>query len=577
MKKMHKSIIVAIAAVLSLSASAQQVTTLYFLENAPMRHTINPAFQPVSRGYLNFSPIGWINMGAGNNSYTIRDLIFPDPSGSGQTITALHPNADREAFLNQMQRVTYVNGDITFSWFNVGSRTRKGGFFAFGINQKIESGATIPKDMLTFFLDGGMKNLQGINNIALGGLGGRANVYTEISAGYSRQVNEHWTIGGKLKLLLGQVQGMMNTQNLAIDASVDQWHIHGDVDMDVTGPVNSDYLDGYMVGRNLNQVIDGMKDGSFDTKQLFTINNIGELFRRIIVPAGYGAALDFGIAWKPIEQLQVSAAFTDLGFIYWAKGSHYRMTVDTTYVGAGNIDYSDPAYRDADGNFSTQILMDTVVSNLKGLLNGARISAVTSGPRMMRMTSARLNVGIDANFWDNRVGVGIVSATKLYNSRLYEEVTIGVSFRPVNWFNIAASYSLMNNGKYSNIGAGLSFMPYDGINLTLLMDYIPTSYAAIPNSDPSAAKIYAMPDKTKMFNLALGFSICWGTNKRDKDKDGVWDKLDKCPQTPRGVMVDDDGCPMDVDADGVPDYRDNCLDTPEGARVDENGCTKYTN
>ena len=52
MKSMKKHILVALLATFALSANAQQVTTLYFLENAPMRHTINPAFQPVSNGYL---------------------------------------------------------------------------------------------------------------------------------------------------------------------------------------------------------------------------------------------------------------------------------------------------------------------------------------------------------------------------------------------------------------------------------------------------------------------------------------------------------------------------------------------
>ena len=194
------------------------------------------------------------------------------------------------------------------------------------------------------------------------------------------------------------------------------------------------------------------------------------------------------------------------------------------------------------------------------------------------MASARLNVGIDANFWDNRVGVGIVSATRLYNARLYEEVTFGVAFRPVNWFNIAATYSLMNNGKYSNIGAGIGFMPYDGVNLTLAMDYIPTSYAALPNKDASAPKQYFLPDKAKMVNLALGFSICWGSNRRDKDKDAVWDKIDMCPETPRGVAVDSVGCPLDEDHDGVPDYLDHCWGTlPEAVPyIDSLGCDKDT-
>ena len=47
--KTTRTILVALVAMLTLSAHAQQVTTLYFLENAPMRHTINPAFQPVSK------------------------------------------------------------------------------------------------------------------------------------------------------------------------------------------------------------------------------------------------------------------------------------------------------------------------------------------------------------------------------------------------------------------------------------------------------------------------------------------------------------------------------------------------
>lgn len=81
-------------------------------------------------------------------------------------------------------------------------------------------------------------------------------------------------------------------------------------------------------------------------------------------------------------------------------------------------------------------------------------------------------------------------------------------------------------------------MPYDGINLTLAMDYIPTSYAAMENN---GKQMYVIPDKAKMVNLAMGFSICWGSNKRDKDHDGVWDKLDMCPNTPRGVVVDSVG------------------------------------
>jgi len=58
----------------------------------------------------------------------------------------------------------------------------------------------------------------------------------------------------------------------------------------------------------------------------------------------------------------------------------------------------------------------------------------------------------------------------------------------------------------------------------------------------------------------------------DADGDGVADKDDKCPDTPKGVKVDAKGCPVDTDGDGVADYLDKCPDTPKGVKVDEKGC-----
>lgn len=58
----------------------------------------------------------------------------------------------------------------------------------------------------------------------------------------------------------------------------------------------------------------------------------------------------------------------------------------------------------------------------------------------------------------------------------------------------------------------------------------------------------------------------------DSDGDGVPDSRDKCPNTPAGAVVDQDGCELDSDGDGVVDRLDKCPNTPAGARVDENGC-----
>ncbi|MFZ5473778.1 MAG: thrombospondin type 3 repeat-containing protein, partial [Pseudomonadota bacterium] len=67
----------------------------------------------------------------------------------------------------------------------------------------------------------------------------------------------------------------------------------------------------------------------------------------------------------------------------------------------------------------------------------------------------------------------------------------------------------------------------------------------------------------------IGALLC---QPKDSDGDGVPDHRDKCPDTPKGVQVDEHGCPLDSDGDGVPDYKDKCPNTPKGAKVDADGC-----
>jgi hypothetical protein len=57
----------------------------------------------------------------------------------------------------------------------------------------------------------------------------------------------------------------------------------------------------------------------------------------------------------------------------------------------------------------------------------------------------------------------------------------------------------------------------------------------------------------------------------DEDGDLVPDFDDFCPNTPKGIKVDEDGCPLDDDNDGIPNYLDQQKNTPKGAIVDKNG------
>src|SRR5206468_4444067 len=70
----------------------------------------------------------------------------------------------------------------------------------------------------------------------------------------------------------------------------------------------------------------------------------------------------------------------------------------------------------------------------------------------------------------------------------------------------------------------------------------------------------------------VALTFAFGSRPRDTDRDGVPDRLDHCPGTPRGATVDASGCPHDSDRDGVLDGIDQCPNTPKGCTVDARGC-----
>lgn len=503
MKTLLRYIFALIVLQSAIIAHAQQINTLFFLENAPMRHTINPAFQPISKGFVNISPLGWMSAGVGNTSLTVSDILFLDPQ-TGKTITPLHPNGDKQALLKTLNNMTLINGDATLGIVNLGLRIKEKGFLTIGINEHIEVGATLPRAIPQIMLGGFMTDLEGTNSFNLSRIGLAATVYTEIGVGYSHQINEKWTVGGKLKILIGQANIGLTAKNLTFDASIEQWDINGNMQLGIAGPFNFEQLPP-IDGQNLMDIID--EATHINPSELIDLSNPV----KIAFGGGYGAAIDLGFTYKPNQNIQISAALNDLGMIHWANANVYNCTMDTTFVGAGEFEYSDPAFHDQEGNFSTQLLLDSVLSNMQGLADAIRMKH--SGNAYNKMVSAKLNLGVDATFLNNKLTVGLLSATRLYNARLYEEITIGVGYKPFNWLNIAASYSLMNNGKFSNIGAGLSIMPKDGVNMTLALDYIPTTYAGI---DINGNTKYLLPYKSKMVNIALGFSVCWGTNPNEE-------------------------------------------------------------
>ncbi len=547
----HISFLLTLLIACSMSITAQEVNTTNMLEIAPYRHYINPAFEPLTDGYFILPVLGHLNLYGGQNSFTMSDLIFKQ---DGKTMTALHPDS-RKSLISAFRPNTLVRMNTSMPLLAFGARTKKDGYWHAAIELNADLGLGMPRDLFRFAIGGGMKDLTGNNVYNLKALGAAGQAYLAISGGYSRKQNDQWSWGFKVKLIDGLAYVGMKQNRLELNASPEQWNIDGTGMLRIAGPFRS--LPSSASYEDIKSWIDG--------GVLPTNGSTSDMIKTFATPNGYGLGFDLGATYQPHKMVKISLSLTDIGAVYWT-GNKYNYKLNAVYDGVGDMKYSD--FVDEKGQFQTQMLVDTVIGTLKEIGQKALIADGAGKKGFLAPLTMKLNAGVDAYFCNDILGLGLYSKTMLFNAKLYEELTFGANVRPCTWFNFGVSYSFLN-GKWSNLGAafGLRGGPFV---LTVAADYVPLTWAQIPKGDSNIPAPY----KTKGFNIEMGLNIVWGWKDRDRDKDGVKDKIDMCLGTPKEVRVDVLGCPLDSDGDGVPDYMDECVETPVAAYglIDEKGC-----
>jgi len=239
-------------------------------------------------------------------------------------------------------------------------------------------------------------------------------------------------------------------------------------------------------------------------------------------------------------------------------------------------------------------------------------SGPTYGVRLGYDFTKRFGVEMDLGYVDTKyTEVAPDRYTDVYNYRLealyhfFPEkklvpfVAAGFGGQTMNYRNTPKSDTTHFAGDY---GVGLKYFLTDNVALRTDLRHV-LGFASIENnlewtfgltflfggSKPMAEKAVvreaaAAPvvldtdgdgvpnDLDKCLDTPAGVKVDLDGCPLDTDGDGVYDYLDQCPDTPKGVKVDSNGCPLDSDLDGVPDYLDQCPDTKKGVKVDANGC-----
>lgn len=443
--------------------NAQTAHSAYFLEGVPTAHKLNPALAG-EYGYVSFPFLGNVNMGISSNM-GIGTFLYP--TESGQLLNFLNPQVDSKEFLgnlkSQNKMVTNFDMDILSFGFH-----KWEGFNTFEISLHADAGMQAPKEIFEF-LKVGRLSLTEPTTYRIRDINLSSSSYAQIALGHSHRINEKWTIGAKIKGLVGFANADLNIDQMDItmDNVNSQWIINTKgtgniavkgIELESEPEINSD-----------GETYDVLSGVDFNTSQIGI--------------AGGGLAFDLGVAYRPIKDLEITASVNDLGFMLWKHNTSIE-TISAGLVYDG-VDLSgDEDFEDLGTQFAEMVEFQEV-----------------NKPKVTSLLKASLNVGAEYSFLNNAISLGILSHTR-FGAEIYTEGMFAVNFRAKKAFMMSLNGTVSNMG--NSFGALLSICP-KGFNLFLALDCYPAM---------KLAPEYYLPINKFHVNATMGLNFTFGNRHK---------------------------------------------------------------
>lgn len=441
-----------------MSVSAQQIRTSYFMESSTMRTSLNPAFQP-ERGYVSIPVLGTVGAALGTNGVSLDNFIYPT---DGRTVTFLDQSVNAQEFLGGLKDQNQINVDFATKILSGGWYAGKG-FWSVDVSIKGLTNLRAPKSLFEFMkLGNGSQQTYDIQNIRA-----YAEAYLETGVGYSRPITDKLTVGGKLKMLWGVGSANLNISNLHAEMNSDSWKItsQGTFEANVKGLTPELEVD--------NQNSEYISSFEYDSPGL----------------SGFGLGVDLGATYQLTENITLSAAVLDLGFVSWSKSGSVIGKLDGKPFDFDGFDLQIGDNSNSDVP-SMGDQFDAIKDDFADLLH-FRQEAGASRATSLRTT---INIGGEYRLLENKLGVGLLSTTRFYTPKAYTELTLSGNYRPVKWFEVALSYSFIHSN-FKTYGIALNFSP-SWINFFIGSDYM------ITKINPQM-----LPISGNAMNMYMGLSI----------------------------------------------------------------------
>lgn len=480
-------------------ASAQQNLTMYNLEAVPQRMYVNPAFMPsnskiyiglpiLSSEYLNFS----------NSGFKYSDLI----KHRGDSLYV-----DYENMLGKLSQNNYFSVAYQPDLLSFGFKVKKN-YFSFNATEKVNLRFRYPKNFMEFIWKGNGGLLGEEVNL---NFGVNFSHYREYAIGFSREIDDKLTVGGKVKYLYGMENVWTERSDVSIttDPAYFAMTAKSDIKINTSG---------------------------VDSSSTTNINVKDYLFKK----KNRGLGIDLGGVYKYNDKFTFSASLIDLGFIKWKDGitNYQSKNPDGEFTYQG-MDLNELVNDDSTTN-ATDVILDSLEEIFK--IDEAHTNYKTN-------LSTQIYLGTNYSITE-KSNAGILLYAQIFDKAVHPGIALSYNQKVGKWLSFSGSYSIYNRS-YNNLGLGLA------------LNGGPVQFYIV--SDNVLGAIF--PQNTKNLHLHFGINLMFGRKGSDKDKDGIADKKDDCPEI--AGLKELKGCP-DKDRDGISDKDDLCPD--DSGLVKHNGC-----
>lgn len=427
--------IVALLACVS-PASAQYLRTSYFMDVAQYRLQLNPAMAP-SKGFIHLPGIGHANAAVRSNSLGLGDVFDIIKNADAADYYA----SDR--FMNNLKDVNHALINAGTDLFAVGWWQGEKTFWSIGWSVRADGELTVRPGLFSFLRD--MKGMETNDYSNYESDWGKqelnVNAYSEIALGYTRCFSDRFNAGVRVKALLG-----LGNANLKINRAVVKTNLQGidpDINWSTAGP--EEYKDARGTASvEMDATLESSLEGlTYETSRRGYIDDLKYETEHMGI-SGFGAGFDIGVSGRVTDELTLSAALVDMGFIKWSRGC-----TQVAHADADDLTFDS----DKPGDMTR---FRDVVSNGRTLnldLLRLRIDEEAVTTRTTHLSPSMV-LGADYTLMEEKLRLGMLYTNYFAHIRNESELTLSVNYTPNNLIGLTASYSPLLCGGQS---FGLAF------------------------------------------------------------------------------------------------------------------------